>query len=153
MSKSTGRICLCLLVILSLTMNAQGADPKWADAEWRNVLDAVRQVETGGKPNEGIGVVGDNGDALGPYQIHKGCWQDACEADASLKNKTYQDCLTDKAYSEKVFKAYIRRYLPKGGSPTDAARIWNGGPKGHTKSATLGYMKKFMKFYKAKGEL
>lgn len=125
------------------------ATPTW---EWSPFIKAIRQVETGGKPDEGRGSVGDDGDALGPYQIHEGCWKDAVEYDKSLADKTYADCLHDKEYSELVLKAYISRYLPKGGTPEQAARIWNGGPKGHTKKATLDYAKKFLKQYQKMGK-
>ena len=38
---------------------------------WTDTLQAIRQVETGGQPNEGRGAVGDGGRALGPLQIHR----------------------------------------------------------------------------------
>ena len=44
---------------------------------WRETLDAIRVVETGGCPNDGIGAIGDGGNALGPYQIWKPYWIDA----------------------------------------------------------------------------
>jgi hypothetical protein len=91
-------------------------------------------------------VIGDSGKAYGPYQIWEVYHQDAVEYDKSLTGK-WEDCLRDKEYSEKVVKAYIKRYLPKNGSMEDAARIHNGGPKGYKKSKTLEYLKKFRKFF------
>lgn len=145
-------VCVIALTISLTSGLAHAADPKWSDAKWDQFLGAIRLCETNGKPNEGIGAKGDWEDgeykAIGPYQIHECYWQDACEADPSLKNKTYQDCLTDKAYSEKVVKTYMIRYLPKGGTPEDAARIHNGGPSGHKRKSTLPYLTKFRKWYK-----
>ena len=38
---------------------------------WRQVLDAIRIVESGGEPNGGRGAVGDGGNALGPTRFGK----------------------------------------------------------------------------------
>lgn len=114
-------------------------------------LAAIRQVETGGEPDGGIGAVGDNGAAVGPLQIHLAYHFDAAERDSSLKN--YKDCLTSLDYSERVVRAYMGRYakaeakrLRSGlGTLADVekvARIHNGGPKGHRKKATVGYWRK-----------
>jgi hypothetical protein len=121
---------------------------------WRDTLDAIRQVETGGLPNDGIGARGDGGAALGPYQIHRVYHIDAAERDSTLSN--YQSCLTSKAYSERVMRAYMNRYaraemrrLLAGegtiGDVEKVARIHNGGPRGHTKKATKGYWSKVRK--------
>lgn len=80
---------------------------------------------------------GDNGNAIGPYQIWKVYWQDAVEFDKSIGG-TYQDC-RNKAYAEKVIKAYMRRYAPTNASYEVMARIHNGGPRGHRKAATVKY--------------
>jgi hypothetical protein len=105
-----------------------------------SVLEAaIWMVESGGQ--EGW-IVGDGGAALGPLQIHRGCWTDALEHDPSIGGK-YEDC-ENIEYSLKVFRAYMARYcVPHriGDMPYDeaAARIWNGGPRGHRKNATVGY--------------
>lgn len=117
-------------------------------------LAAVRQVETGGEPNGGIGSVGDNGNALGPFQIWRGYHTDAAERDSTLND--YQSCLTSLDYSERVVKAYWGRYakaaagrLRRGkGTLADVervSRIHNGGPKGHKKKATEEYWRKVRK--------
>ena len=54
------RTLLTLAMLAPLTM-AQ-------DYTWREALNAIRHVETGSHKT-GLGVVGDNGKALGPYQI------------------------------------------------------------------------------------
>lgn len=141
--------------------------PKWKESEWRKFLNAIKQVETGSK--SGIGIRGDYDKrtktfkALGPYQIHRVCWIDAVKYDKSIllhdysfnfgtfnyaPGLNYEYTLISKSYSEKVLRSYISRYLPKNGSFEDAARIWNGGPTGHKKSATLKYAEKFRKYFK-----
>jgi len=107
---------------------------------------AVHMVESSGSTASGI--VGDNGDAIGPMQIHRGCWTDAVEYNDSIGGE-YSDC-DGLEYSLKIFRAYLARYAkPKriGSMPYDeaAARIWNGGPNGHKKKATLKYWKKVSK--------
>jgi len=121
---------------------------------WRGTLDAIRVVETGGLPREGVGAKGDGGNALGPYQIWKIYHTDAAERDKTLTS--YQSCLTSKAYSERVVRAYMNRYARaalrrlEAGAGTLAdvetvARIHNGGPRGATKKATLVYWRKVKK--------
>ena len=123
---------------------------------WRETLDAIRVVETGGEPREGRGAIGDNGNALGSYQIWKPYWTDAVERNPSLRVGGFERVLKDKAHSEKIVRAYMARYnrealrrLEEGrGSLADVlrtARIHNGGPKGYRKEATLKYAAKVRK--------
>ena len=103
---------------------------------------AIWQVETSGATGP---TVGDGGAALGPLQIHRGCWQDAVQYDPSIGGK-YED-VADIGYAVKIFRAYTARYATAkrlGRTPTDIdrARIWNGGPNGYKKQATLGYAEK-----------
>jgi hypothetical protein len=51
----------------------------------------------------------------------------------------------DKAYSERIIRAYWARYAPKGATVEQLARIHNGGPKGHRLSGTLKYWRKIVK--------
>ena len=112
---------------------------------WRQTLDAIRQVETGGCENEGRGAKGDKGKSLGPYQIWNIYWQDA-----AVPGREYREVLHDKKLSELVVERYMQRYareslrrLQRGtGTLKDVevvARIHNGGPKGHQRKSTLGY--------------
>ena len=106
-------------------------------------LKALNQVETSGRTGA---IVGDNGKALGPYQIHKAYWQDAVAFDKSIKG-SYQD-VTNKAYAEKVVTAYLNKYAPKAIAAHDyqtLARVHNGGPAGAKSGATKGYWKKVQK--------
>jgi len=95
------------------------------------LLDAIRQVESGGRD-----LVGDGGKAIGPYQIHREYWQDAVAADKTLGG-TYADCHGEQ-YARRVVRAYLTRY-GRGKTDEQMARIHNGGPSGHRKSATVGY--------------
>lgn len=102
----------------------------------QNILNAICLVESGGRED----VVGDNGKAIGPYQIHREYWQDALEFDPSIGGK-YKDCVS-RGYSEKVVAAYMRRYAQKAWNACDAeviSRIHNGGPQGYKKEATVKY--------------
>lgn len=101
------------------------------DSFWR----ALHLVETGGKRGA---IIGDNGRALGPLQIHRSYWQDA------RVSGRYEDC-ADLSYSIKVASAYLKRYAPQAweaGDTTTLARIHNGGPRGNQKPQTLGYAAK-----------
>jgi hypothetical protein len=104
-----------------------------------NLLDAMYTVES----KRGKELVGDGGRAIGPYQIWREYWQDAVEWDKTIGG-SYKDCM-DKAYSEKIVRAYWARYAPKGATVEQLARIHNGGPKGHTRNATLKYWQKIVK--------
>lgn len=105
-----------------------------------DLVDAIHMVETSGRTGP---IKGDNGAALGPLQIHKACW-----IDANLPGK-YSDC-ADLTYAKRVFRAYMARYATERrlGRPVtdeDRARIWNGGPNGYKKKATLPYWNKVRK--------
>ena len=109
---------------------------------------AVWHVETSQRTGP---IVGDGGAALGPLQIHRGCWQDAVQYDPSIGGK-YED-VADLGYAVKIFRAYTARYATAkrlGRTPTDIdrARIWNGGPNGYKKKATLGYAEKVRRYLK-----
>ena len=135
---------LAAILVLAPVASAQFA--------WRDALDAIKQVETGS--GSGVGGKGDGGRAAGPLQIHRIYHIDAAERDRSLTD--YQRCLTDRAYSERVVQAYMRRYCRSQAARLDAgkatladleriARCHNGGPKGYRKRATLGYWNKVRK--------
>ena len=128
---------LAIMAFLPLiSSTATVADP----VNINTLFKAVRQAETGGLPNEGLGAIGDNGRAIGPYQIHEVYWRDA-----NMPYGTWADCLNSKKYSEEVMRRYWQRYCPtafQNGDWETLSRIHNGGPKGHKKKATLPYWKK-----------
>ena len=122
------------LILFTLTLAA--ATTSYAG----DLLHAIHMVETGGRLGP---IKGDGGAALGPLQIHRACWQDA-----NLPGK-YED-VADLAYAKRVFAAYMARYATESrlGRPVtdeDRARIWNGGPNGYKKRATLKYWEKVRK--------
>jgi hypothetical protein len=100
------------------------------------LVKAIHKVESGGRVGK---ILGDSGRALGPLQIHYSNWKDAISFDKTIGGK-YSDC-QDLSYSIKVFNAYTKKYAD-GKSAEEKARIWNGGPLGHKKSATKDYWKK-----------
>tara|TARA_Y100001937_G_scaffold117139_1_gene170038 strand:- start:10549 stop:10947 length:399 start_codon:yes stop_codon:yes gene_type:complete len=121
---------IALLLPLVIVTNIHGKD----------LVDAIHIVETGGRVGP---ILGDNGYALGPLQIHRACWKDA-NVDGD-----YSQC-ANLEYSKRVFYAYMKRYATEkrlGRKPTneDMARIWNGGPMGYKKSSTVKYWAKVKK--------
>tara|TARA_R110002096_G_scaffold168632_1_gene339580 strand:+ start:2211 stop:2645 length:435 start_codon:yes stop_codon:yes gene_type:complete len=110
------------------------------DKELDDVLAAIRTVESNNNPN----AVGDNGNAIGVYQIWPSYWKDAVEH-SKLQGK-YVDCY-DHSYSDSIVRSYMKRYATKrrlGREPTqeDIARIHNGGPNGYKKKSTIEYWNK-----------
>lgn len=102
-----------------------------------DILHAIRMVETGDRQDAPDG---DGGRAIGPYQVHEAYWRDALAQDPSLGGG-YQDC-RDRAYAERVIRAYMLRYAPDAWASGDAeiiARTHNGGPTGPEKAATEAY--------------
>jgi hypothetical protein len=117
-----------LVLLLALASATHAAPP---ESFWR----ALHIVETGGKLGP---VIGDGGKALGPLQIHR-----SYHADSRVPGD-YSRC-ADLAYSRRVSEAYLKRYAPQAWAAGDVAtlaRVHNGGPRGHTKPATLGYADK-----------
>jgi hypothetical protein len=118
--------------------------PKDRQIDITPVLKAIRSVETGGHkdPNN---AVGDDGKALGAYQIWNSYWNDAVQHDPSLtaNGETYKN-VTNPEYAERVVIAYMNRYAKKW-TPEELARIHNGGPAGAGKRRykTQEYYDKF----------
>ncbi len=97
-------------------------------------------VESSGRTGP---ILGEGGDALGQLQIHRACWEDA-----NLEG-SYSQC-AGLAYSKRVFRSYMARYatsrrLGRTVTDQDRARIWNGGPNGYRKTATIKYWNKVQK--------
>lgn len=104
-----------------------------------DLLDAIEWVESKGDP----WAVGDDGAAVGAYQIHK-IYVDDCNriarvrGDVILKSScmfTYRD-RENKQMSRKMVKMFLRYY---GGTFEEMARKHNGGPNGHNKESTEAY--------------
>lgn len=124
-----------LIAILLITHRCdRAARPTWPRDQ---ILAAIRFVESGDRPNPPDG---DDGRAIGPYQIHEVYWRDAIAARKDLGG-TYQDC-RDRRYAERVLAAYMERYVPTAWATGDAeiiARTHNGGPTGPTRPQTERY--------------
>jgi hypothetical protein len=123
-----------LAILLALTATAQAAPP---DSFFR----ALHIVETSGKRGA---ILGDNGRALGPLQIHR-----AYHADARVGGD-YSRC-ADLDYSKRVVSAYLQRYAPAAwaaGDVSTLARVHNGGPRGASKPATVNYAAKVTRLAK-----
>lgn len=125
-------VCVCALACAP-------APVRVPDALTPELLAAIRQVESGGDDR----AVGDNGRAIGPYQIWEIYWKDAVQYDKTLGG-SYKDCY-DPDYAKRVVIAYLSRYAPKNATAEDLARIHNGGPSGHKKSKTKKYWIKVQK--------
>jgi hypothetical protein len=123
-----------LAIFIALTATAHSAPP---DSFFR----ALHVVETSGKRGA---ILGDNGRALGPLQIHR-----AYHADARIGGD-YARC-ADLDYSKRVVSAYLQRYAPAAwaaGDVSTLARIHNGGPRGASKPATVNYAAKVTRLTK-----
>ncbi len=86
---------------------------------------ALHQQEAGGqmKPKDG-----DNGRAIGVFQIHRAYWQDAVEY-AGLRG-SYEDC-RNMDYARQIVTAYMNRYAHRAIIENDLeslARCHNAGP-------------------------
>ena len=95
------------------------------------LLAALLAVESGGNDL----AVGDGGRARGALQIHAGVVQDVNRHHGT--RYTHRD-MHDRAKAVRVASLYLATYAP-GASPEVQARVWNGGPRGATKAATVGY--------------
>jgi hypothetical protein len=132
--------------IAALVATSGVAVPPPPDHDTDRILDAIRQVETGGEKDP-ANAVGDGGKAIGPFQIHHAYWKDAVEFDPSIGGK-YSDC-KDEAYARRIVVAYLTRYAPNWSDET-IARTHNGGPKGHKRPTTLSYWSKVRKILRGK---
>jgi len=112
-------------LLLALCATAHAAPPA-------SFFRALHIVETSGRTGA---ILGDNGKALGPLQIHR-----AYHADARIGGD-YSRC-ADLDYSKRVVTAYLQRYAPAAwaaGDVTTLARVHNGGPRGASKQVTVAY--------------
>ena len=110
------------------------------------LLWAIKQVESGGDPN----AVGDEGAAVGAYQIHK-IYVDDLNRIYGEGLFTYEDRWNE-IKSWTMVRRYLLHYATEerlGRKPTleDMARIHNGGPNGYKKECTKKY------WIKVKGEM
>lgn len=121
------------ITLLSCTTN---------DPNMNQLLDAIRMVES----SDGKNLTGDNGKAIGPYQIWEDYWKDAMRI--LKKDWPYSDAMKESRAREAV-KAYITHY-GKGHGWEGMARCHNGGPTGWKKKSTLVYLDKIKTALKEK---
>lgn len=103
-----------------------------------SILAAIRRAESDGCAQGGRWAVGDEGRAIGPYQIHRAYFQDA-----GVPGR-YEDCRA-REFARGVVLAYWQRWCPAALERCDAevlARVHNGGPDGARKAHTLAYWRK-----------
>lgn len=98
---------------------------------------AIEAAESNGDPS----AVGDGGRSLGALQIQRAVVTDVNERFGT--DYRWSDA-HDREKSRAIFVLYLNRYCTEerlGRPPlfSDAARIWNGGPNGYKKTATLRY--------------
>ncbi len=128
-------LLLTVGVLVINSANAAELNPRF--------VKAIHQVESSGRVGK---IVGDNGKALGPLQIHREYFQDAVEYDPSLGRNYNQ--VTNLAFAKRVVSAYLNRYVPKAVSSNNfqvLARVHNGGPAGHKNPKTIKYWAKVEK--------
>ena len=110
------------------------------------LLDAIRQVESGGRAD----AVGDQGRALGPYQIRRSYYRDAArqirhEGGKRVDDRNWRGDVRDEATARRLVLAYWRRHAARALATGDVealARVHNGGPNGHKRPATATYWQK-----------
>jgi len=128
--------CALLIVLVKACTPEANAQPLDID----RLLPALVKVESNGNPR----AVGDGGKALGALQIWSVVVQDVNRVHGT--RYVHADAF-DPAKARDICRRYLAIYCtPRrlGRAPTmeDAARIWNGGPNGHRKSATEKYWHK-----------
>ncbi len=112
--------------------------------DYDGFIRALNQIEASGQ-KENV-PDGDNGMAIGAFQIHYVYWVDATQHDKSIGG-TYNDC-RNYNYAVKVVKAYLDRYARKyvlNNNWEACSRIENGGPQGYKKNSTIKYWNKVKK--------
>ena len=117
------QVITALLLLLATSASA---------ADFAGFVRAIHQVETSGRTGA---ILGDGGRSLGPLQVSRAAWQD------SRVGGRYED-VADLAVATRVLRAYLTRYAPAALASEDwttCARVWNGGPRGASKAATVGY--------------
>lgn len=119
-----------IILVLTLAATANAAPPS------DRLLDAICAVESRGKAD----AIGDGGKAVGAYQIHPGVISDVNRICGTAY--TLQDRL-DPAKARDICRAYLSHYGERAGGTDEAyARVWNGGPKGAKKAATVAYWRR-----------
>lgn len=130
---------------MSLVSSLMPAEAKTINVSNR-LIDAIMIVES----EKDRYAVGDGGKAIGMAQIHKICVDDVNRI-IGEKKYTYDDRKSP-AKSRQMMRIYLSYYgaryerlTKQKATPEILAKIWNGGPNGWKKYATVAYAKKVMK--------
>lgn len=122
-----------------ITIIANAAEPINHRSSMSYLLEAISWVESKHNPE----AVGDNGRAIGAYQIHKEYVDDVNRIYGT--GFTYED-RKDPEKSKRMVRLYLRYYGARYEQITGKkvtvdilARIHNGGPNGWKKRATIDY--------------
>ena len=99
-----------------------------------SLISALMIVESGNNDQ----AIGDQGRAIGCLQIHKAVVLDVNKFTGS--HYRHQD-MTNRVAARAVCQAYLEHY-GKGKTLEQQARIWNGGPTGDRKQATVAYWRR-----------
>lgn len=95
---------------------------------------------------------GDNGNAIGEYQIHKVYWKDGTKI---LKvNWDYKEA-RNRRKAEQVIRSYLMHYQRANKYPTTVetyCRLHNGGPAGPKSKSTQVYWNKCKQYLPKKGK-
>ena len=102
-----------------------------------NLISALIIVESSGNDQS----IGDQGRAIGCLQIHKAVVLDVNKFTGS--HYRHQD-MTNRVAARAVCQAYLEHY-GRGKTTEQQARIWNGGPTGDKKEATVTYWRRVQK--------
>jgi hypothetical protein len=127
---------VCAIVgwpVAALARDGAGADANDID----RLLDAIAAVES----RNNSAAIGDGGEALGVYQIHRAYWADGTRFLGV--NWSYAEA-ANPVKAREVVRAYLLHY-GRGRSLLELARIHNGGPAGLRKPRTLRYAHKIAK--------
>ena len=133
-----GALLFIALILVGIRACATKAAAQPLDLD--RLIPALEQVESKGDPK----AVGDAGASWGILQIQKVVIIDVNRAKGT--SYTHEDAF-DPEKARAICRAYLSIYCTErrlGRKPTmeDAARIWNGGPNGFKKAATIGYWAK-----------
>ena len=96
--------------------------------EPRGAFDAIKPVETPDLPNGGADAVGDQGRAIGPYQIWKSYWSDATDFAKSIGGK-YED-VKEKGYEGCPSATAATMTSTAGGGGATITASFSGPPSG-----------------------
>lgn len=122
---------MATLLIPALFVNVSAC----TDTEFLAVCRAMIWVESRGDPE----AVGDGGRSIGPLQISRPYWADACRI---LGVKWPYEKAKDPVYAITALYHYSRHYCRAAGiewTPENIARIHNGGPDGWVQVCTEPY--------------